>query len=277
MIYALVLTAPGRTIHHVSEGYLEYHAKNTVTSQANGNLDNDSELAPQNSILLHDLKGVCKELYEETKSLRLKFNPKIMFSSHSEDQVPATELFLGFFATLSAEQRQLVREVELCSGVDACDDINITCCVVDDGKQLLFHLADVCRYNPHINVKYRLTCFNRMTSPTAYHIIYTGVMKNVLLRRNCIGDALGGAPVGHDFPTTLRGYLSGRTDQDVPLREREVARLAVPNLRFFPMADILYDAYDLLFTDFGSFYDENGRDLMPSWEQWANKWLSEGF
>jgi hypothetical protein len=53
MIYALVLTAPGRTIHHVSEGYLDYHAKSTVIPQANNNLENDSELKT---------KGVCKEL-----------------------------------------------------------------------------------------------------------------------------------------------------------------------------------------------------------------------
>lgn len=46
MIYALVLTAPGRTIHHVSEGYLEYHAKSTVVPQANGSLENNPELMP---------------------------------------------------------------------------------------------------------------------------------------------------------------------------------------------------------------------------------------
>jgi hypothetical protein len=78
MIYALVLKAPGRTIHHVSEGYLDYHAKSTVIPQANNDLENDSELKT---------KGVCKELYEETKSLCLKFKLKVMFSSHCEDPV----------------------------------------------------------------------------------------------------------------------------------------------------------------------------------------------
>jgi len=274
MIYALVLTAPGRTLHHVSEGYLEYHAKSAVAPQANGNLDNDSELAPQNSILSHELKGVCKELYEETKSLRLKFNPKVMFSSHSEDQVPSTERFLRFFATLPAEQRQLVHEVELCSGIDPRRAQYFT---VDDGNQLLLHLADVCRYNPHINVKYRLTCFNRKNSSTAARMAYNGGRKRLSLRCECIVETMGLDPTGRLFVLMESEYLAAIDEHDVPLPERDLPRLDIPNLRFYPMSDILSDADDMMFKNFGVFFGENGRDMMPFWEQLVHKWLSEGF
>ncbi|KAH4059744.1 hypothetical protein HBH49_022240 [Parastagonospora nodorum] len=256
MIYALVLTAPGRTIHHVSEGYLDYHAKSAVITQ---------------------LKGICKELYEETKSLRLKFNPEVMFSSHCEDPVPATERFLGFFAALFAEQRELVREVELFSGDETCNAINMTCCAINGDKQLLLHLGDVCWYNAHINIKYGLTCFNHKTSRTAFHIAFNGLVKNALLRYNYIVDAMEIDSPARYSTSMLREYLSGRDELDVLFPEREVARLAVPNLRFFPIADILSDADDRIFKDFGFFYDENGRDMMTAWEHSANKWLSKGF
>ncbi|KAH5666644.1 hypothetical protein HBI40_014540 [Parastagonospora nodorum] len=216
MIYALVLTAPGRTIHHVSEGYLDYHAKSA---------------------------GICKELYEETKSLRLKFNTEVMFSSHCEDPVPATERFLGFFAALFAEQRELVREVELFSGDETCNAINMTCCAINGDKQLLLHLGDVCWYNAHINIKYGLTCFNHKTSRTAFHIAFNGLVKNALLRYNYIVDAMEIDSPARYSTSMLREYLSGRDELD----------------------------------DFGFFYDENGRDMMTAWEHSANKWLSKGF
>ncbi|KAH4944441.1 hypothetical protein HBI11_034470 [Parastagonospora nodorum] len=243
MIYALVLTAPGRTIHHVSEGYLDYHAKSAVITQVDDNLENDSELTPKNSFLSYELKGVCKELYEETKSLRLKFNPEVMFSSHCEDPVPATERFLGFFAALFAEQRELVREVELFSGDETCNAINMTCCAINGDKQLLLHLGDVCWYNAHINIKYGLTCFNHKTSRTAFHIAFNGLVKNALLRYNYIVDAMEIDSPARYSTSMLREYLSGRDELD----------------------------------DFGFFYDENGRDMMTAWEHSANKWLSKGF
>ncbi|KAH3969411.1 hypothetical protein HBI25_164670 [Parastagonospora nodorum] len=224
MIYALVLTAPGRTIHHVSEGYLDYHAKSA---------------------------GICKELYEETKSLRLKFNTEVMFSSHCEDPVPATERFLGFFAALFAEQRELVREVELFSGDETCNAINMTCCAINGDKQLLLHLGDVCWYNAHINIKYGLTCFNHKTSRTAFHIAFNGLVKNALLRYNYIVDAMEIDSPARYSTSMLREYLSGRDELDV----------------LFPE----------IFKDFGFFYDENGRDMMTAWEHSANKWLSKGF
>lgn len=217
---------------------------------------------------------MCKELYEENKSLRLKFNPKVMFSSHSEDQVSATERFLRFFAALPAEQRKLVQDVELCSGIDPH---HMQCFTVDDGKQLLLHLADVCRYNPNINVKYKLTCFNRKTSSTAARMAFNGGMKRLNLRYECIVETMGLDPIGRIFILMESEYLAAIDKQDVPLLDRELPRLDVPNLRFYPMSNILSDADNTMFKNFGIFYYEKGRDMMPFWEQLVHKWLSEGF
>jgi hypothetical protein len=122
-----------------------------------------------------------------------------------------------------------------------------------------------------------LTCFNRKTSRTAFHIAFNWFMKNALFRRNYIVDAVGiDSPARHST-SMPREYLSASDELDVLFPEREVARLAVPSLCFFPMADILSAADDMMLKDFGFFYDENGRDMTTAWEHLTNTWLSEGF
>jgi hypothetical protein len=60
------------------------------------------------------------------------------------------------------------------------------------------------------------------------------------------------------------------------IKNRDAARLDVPNLRFFPMEDILVEG---LFDEHGYFYQDaaHTQSLVPLYERIIRGWLEDGF
>lgn len=231
IIYCTVLTKPSNTLEHTN-----------------------SERRPWN-----EFQYVYRQLHHETKSLHLTLNSKIKLVSSFDEPVSATELFLMFFAALPPDSRALVREVELYSGI-GMPPLEMSLRMrghltpMVDLKWRLPLLADVCRRWPHITVKYRLTNFNRTISSVqgvmnGNTIAYVGTRYSLLLRRDNYEDMWH--PMWHrrSAATSLALFVRGwaeNEDLGGALSDGGFSRLQVPNLRFFPMDDILSDIDTLL-------------------------------
>jgi hypothetical protein len=229
----------------------------------------------------NQLQYVCKQLYHECHWLELKHNPSISFRSYAGDSLTATRLFLDFLAVIPPEKRQWIKDVELVSRNHLPRIVAEP--PILDSKPELFHMADVCRYNPQINVHYRLPKFNsahRASSPGYMYclsICAQGIMYSSLLRSDDVDQpSPWKIPVGYHFAWGKSAIeWAGCNPNQSAKRRRDALRLRVPNLKFLLEADTIVDG---MFDTMGELFSDEAQthDLMPVYEKYIRKWMTEG-
>jgi hypothetical protein len=278
-IYAIALTFPDQTIQYVTRivfkpsSHVEFGIANTPQTLS---------VTTQESIIggpaQNQLQYVCKELYQETHWLELKFNPTLIFRSEGMD-VSATEQLLHLFAMVPAEKRIWIRTVDVYSGTksdhEARDRKNNASRLFLDSNYTLRSLADLCRYNPPVTVKYRLILFDgesvRFKEDRVKLFVYiaTGTQYLGAIRRH-IRRELWPRGLQHFFARYVAPSIK-RTR----LTSRDVAHIDVPNLRFFPMHITLTEG---LFAERRQYFQDAPKtmSIVPLWQQTLRGWLTEG-
>jgi len=254
-IYTYLLTSPDETLHYPSP---------------------EDGSQPSNQ-----LQYVCKQLHRECHWLELKFNPTLKFKSATNIEPTAAQSFLGFLNVIPENMRTAIKVVELYSGGLTeleLDEQFGSDNQIEDTKFTLFHLADVCRYNSNLTVKYRIRVFDTAVLPKIERpcIVYLGACHAYSLR-NEIHDEIWSDAMDQATKNNLLGHLSDWAGYDIDARgprQTDVTRLGAANLRFFPMDGVLED---VSFDKLGSFFSPAGQDLMPIWERLMKKWATEGF
>jgi len=222
-----------------------------------------------------------KQLHYECHRLELKHNPNLNFRSGSGEEATATQLFLDFLAVIPLEKRQWIKTVELVSRNHL--PLSVAIPLLLDNRPVLFHLADMCRYNSQISVHYRLPIYNnpRRASNPGYRSCFTvcaqGIVYSSLLRSDDVdGPSPWKGPVGYEFSwgRSVVEWTGCNYDQSAK-RRRDAARLRVPNLKFLLEADTIvegmFDAMGVLFSD-----EAETHDLMQVYKEYIEKWITEG-
>jgi hypothetical protein len=144
----------------------------------------------------------------------------------------------------------------------------------------LCSLADLCRYNPLITVKYRVVGFGPRNkawpSPSDICILPVVILGNMFVEVTRKDASNVVWPVGvSDWVRRLAVDLIASGGWKRP-NNRDAARLDVPNLRFFPMEDLLVEG---LFEEHGKFYQDAAQtqSLVPLYERIIRGWLKDGF
>jgi hypothetical protein len=223
---------------------------------------------------------VCKELHRACHWLKLKFNPTLKFKSAAAVEPTATQNFLSFLHVVPTHMRAAIKVVELCSGAAGSpEEYEKLDGTLEDKKNTLFHLADVCRYNPHITVKYRLRILDRMGADSEDWplLVVMGICVVLLLRNQRHDDAWLRAPRGRALLECVNLMMGAWAGYDVAAnngpRHSDVARLQAANLRFLPMDGFIGNLLEQRGKSFGAV----GQDLMPEWERLMKQWVAEGF
>lgn len=237
---------------------------------------------------MNQLKYVCRSLYQETAGLELKCNA-ITFKVSSKSTVPLskiplpTEQLLNFIKTCDERRIKELRTIIIKSPRDVCDALG-------EPVQLLEALANFCRENPHITVKYVVTSFNydrdpigitssmppmgRLPAATADQPPYIGevIIKGIKLIRT-----LRDVDLENKAPMAIRLYLvADRWMGQEWKEERPNSAWTAPNLRFYPTGD---------FFNINNLFQEgrshsrvlNFEEHQDFWIQMVKSWAYDGF
>jgi hypothetical protein len=279
-IYVLSLTLPDKIIRYVTKRVVQ--PSNEVESgiandpQTLAITTQESKAGEPVHHFKNQLQHVCKELLQETHWLELRLNPTIIFRSERKD-ISATEQFLHFFAMVPANKRTWIQTVEVYSGTKTShwDGESREFRLLMDSNQTLRSLADLCRYNPFITVKYRLVpldCRLMVKDLDRFQLCffillatrYIAVIRDDTLRE------LWPEPIAYILSTDIERSVNQQN-----LTRQDVARLKVVNLRFFPMDDPLPEK---MFAESKTFYRDpaHTQSIIPMWEKAVRRWLAEG-
>lgn len=171
---------------------------------------------------------------------RAQVQPNAQVQECLKVEPTAAENFLDFLRVIPDRMRALIEIVELYSGVLGEHDVDRSKCDgLGDTKYALFHLADMCRYHPHITVRYRIWALDsaKFVDNFRPYIIYVGVCFTSLLRNEEDEEIWAPAQTHYERRLSWKD-LADWDDYDVAgrgLGQIGVMRLRAPNLRFFPM------------------------------------------
>jgi hypothetical protein len=279
-IYALALTLPDKTIQYVTKSVVQ------PTNEVESGISNDpqtlattTQKSKTGEPVYHfknQLQHVCKELRQETHWLELRLNPTIIFRSEGKN-VSATKQFLQFFDMIPANKRTWIRTVEVYSGTKAShwDKENKKFHLLMDSNQTLRSLADLCRYNPFVTVKYRLVpldCRLMAKGMDRFELCFFIhlVTRYLAVIRDDTSRELWPEPFAHILAADIERFINEQN-----LTRQDVAHLKVFNLRFFPMD---YPLPEKMFVESKTFYRDvaHTQSIIPMWEQAVRRWLAEG-
>jgi hypothetical protein len=178
-----------------------------------------------------------------------------------------------------AEKRTWIRTVDVYNGTKsdylARDSKKYANPLFLDSDYMLRSLADLCRYNPSVTIKYRLVLFDgegsRFRGDRVKLLLYMGMGTRYLgaIRRDIRREL---------WPRGLKCYFAKVVAPFIKrkgLTSRDVAHIDIPNPRFFPMHIILTEG---LFAGSGYCYQDASRtiSIIPLWERTLRGWLTEG-
>jgi hypothetical protein len=110
-----------------------------------------------------------------------------------EDKVSALKRLVSFLRTVPRRQRAWIKSVEVYSGIitDGRKYFPTWSMAIDDTRRTLFRLADACRNNRHINVKYRLKKWGQEVCGDSEGVtIGAGLQYLAVLRNQNLSDVL---------------------------------------------------------------------------------------
>jgi hypothetical protein len=174
----------------------------------------------------NQLKYSCRQLCDETAGLEIKFN-KIYVAGSAHFSAGPAKLFSGFLATCSVTKAAWLTSVILRNFYYHYDpDILV------ESVALLLSIADFCRSQPNVNVRYIPAYFDlAFISPGLFLSI--GAYLNIKFREKDLTPALAEILASTDNEMDFSIFDSAWYE--------EATKLNVPNLRFWSDADNDFD------------------------------------
>ncbi|KAF2831192.1 hypothetical protein CC86DRAFT_430930 [Ophiobolus disseminans] len=213
------------------------------------------------------LKYVCHKLYKDTAALELKFNTLVFIQTERAQLKPSRQL-LEFVRLCSPAKFEWIKTIELqIKALVMSYKHHLRYFLTESHLNAYTRVAQFCRNNPHINVKYVFNSFtwwhNYHMAPESRGFINQGI---ILLK------ALRDVDASYLNPEDAEDLLAyGEAQRD----DRSVDSWAAPNLRFFPAQDE-FDQRVFRGGARGVEFDgiEGG---LEGWIEVAKIWAEDGF
>ncbi|KAH7079750.1 hypothetical protein FB567DRAFT_552146 [Paraphoma chrysanthemicola] len=213
------------------------------------------------------LKYVCKKFYEETTGLELQYNT-LVFNQKARAELEPDQQLLTFASLCSPAKWSWIKSIELHIKALAMPyRMHLTYFLTEDHLDAYARVANFCRDNPNIQVKYIL---NSLYWGAGYHV--GAGARGIINQGIVLHKALRDVDVSYLHPQEAADLLEYGA---VLRRGKNVSLWYAPNLRFYPMQKKM-DEMEFR-RGRGSVNMDEVEGGMDKWIEVVNDWVKNGF